>query len=267
MAGTFAIHAAAPGWDADAVSFMVLYFLALYSLGAWSRGVEVPISAGIVVVCIVLFTLSDGDAFHPADIIFATGFVGGPWAAGLAIRLRRDHAQRLAADNEILQADQEERARRAVVEERARIARELHDVVSHAISVTVLQARGARRTLGHDEDEVRRALNAIEQTNTAALSDMRRLLAVLRDTEDAESGGGDRTPRSRLSTSLNRSLPRCALPACRLRLSSWGTALRAAGRRPVGLPDRAGGAHQRDQARGSGHGRGRPHLRRQTRSA
>ena len=80
LAGIFAIHAAAPGWNADAVSFMVLFFLALYSLGAWSRGVEVPISAGIVVVCIVLFALSDGDTFHPADVIFATGFVG--WTVG-----------------------------------------------------------------------------------------------------------------------------------------------------------------------------------------
>ena len=70
-----------------------------------------------------------------------------------------------------------------MAEERARIARELHDVVSHAISVTVLQARGARRTLGHDEAEVRRALDAIEHTNTQALGDMSRLLAVLRDTD------------------------------------------------------------------------------------
>ena len=74
-------------------------------------------------------------------------------------------------------------ARRAVTEERSRIARELHDVVSHAISVTVLQARGARWQLGRCEEDVRRALDAIEQTNTAALGDMRRLLAVLRDTD------------------------------------------------------------------------------------
>ncbi|MGN6131540.1 MAG: sensor histidine kinase, partial [Nocardioidaceae bacterium] len=61
--------------------------------------------------------------------------------------------------------------------------RELHDVVSHAISVTVLQARGGRKLVGQDDDAVRRALDAIEQTNAAALGDMRRLLAVLRDTE------------------------------------------------------------------------------------
>jgi signal transduction histidine kinase len=95
------------------------------------------------------------------------------------VRLRADLAER----NAELKREQEERTRRAVAEERATIARELHDVVSHAISVTVLQSRGARRMLGRDEESVRRALDAIEHTNTQALGDMRRLLAVLRDTE------------------------------------------------------------------------------------
>ena len=105
--------------------------------------------------------------------------MGGPWATGLALRLRRE----LAAANEQLRVEQEEKTRRAIAEERSTIARELHDVVAHAISVTVLQSRGARRLLGRDEDQVRRALDAIEHTNTQALGDMRRLLAILRDTE------------------------------------------------------------------------------------
>ncbi len=120
------------------------------------------------------------------SIAFTIVFVGGPWAAGLAIRLRKERESLLNAENQRLEDEQEERARRAVAEERSRIARELHDVVSHAISVTVLQARGARRVLDDDSTSVRRALDAIETTNTAALGDMRRLLAVLRDTEDAD---------------------------------------------------------------------------------
>ena len=63
-------------------------------------------------------------------------------------------------------------------------------MVAHAISVTVVQARGGRAMLGRDEDAVRRALDAIEQTNTAALSDMRRLLAVLRDTDGPDGRTG-----------------------------------------------------------------------------
>lgn len=69
-------------------------------------------------------------------------------------------------------------------------------MVSHAISVTVLQARGARRTLGVDEPTVRRALDAIEQTNTAALGDMRRLLAVLRDSGGGTNGDAGKDPLS-----------------------------------------------------------------------
>ncbi len=85
------------------------------------------------------------------DVVFATVFVGGPWATGLALRLRRE----LAVANERLRVEQEEKTRRAIAEERSTIARELHDVVAHAISVTVLQSRGARRMLGRDEEKVR----------------------------------------------------------------------------------------------------------------
>jgi signal transduction histidine kinase len=87
---------------------------------------------------------------------------------------------------------QEENAR-AVASERARIARELHDTVSHAIAVTVLQARGGRKMIGRDDEAVARALAAIEQTNTSALADMRRLLGLLRNTEQ-EGGRAEPQP-------------------------------------------------------------------------
>ena len=120
------------------------------------------------------------------------------------------------------------RAQRAVAEERSRIARELHDVVSHAISVTVLQARGARRTLDTDPETARRALDAIEQTNTAALGDMRRLLAVLRDTEPegVDAATDDRAPQPSLEH----------LPAARRAGAGVRRARRAA--RSAGLPSR-----------------------------
>ena len=131
-----------------------------------------------------------GDSANDAgDVAFGIAFVGTPWAVGVAMRLRRDREEQLQVAAEMLRSDQEDSARRAVAAERARIARELHDVVSHAISVTVLQARGGRKLVGVDDAAVRRSLDAIEHTNTAALGDMRRLLAVLRDTEDAAGDG------------------------------------------------------------------------------
>ena len=174
-----------PGFDNDSFSFVAAYFVALYSLGRHARGVEAWLGGGGLVA--VMLTFSEGEGglgrADAGDIAFMIVFVGAPWAVGLALRLRQERDVHLTAENERLRAEQAERAARAVTEERARIARELHDVVAHAISVTVLQARGARRTLDSDPVAARTALDAIEQTNTAALGDMRRLLAVLRDTE------------------------------------------------------------------------------------
>ena len=180
-----------PTFDNTSTTFVFAYFISIFSLGAHARGRESIASVLLVIVAIVTFGWTDPGTFRPGDLAFALFFVGGPWAAGLALRLRSD----LAESNAQLKLEQEERTRRAVAEERATIARELHDVVSHAISVTVLQSRGARRMLGRDEEAVRRALDAIEHTNTQALGDMRRLLAVLRDTE----GDGGTSPQPSLA--------------------------------------------------------------------
>ena len=184
----FGIHALTirqPGFDNDSATFVVAFILSLYSLGRHARGRERWWGGVGLLAVMLLVAQGEGDLNQVdlGDVAFLLGFVGAPWAAGLTIQLRREREAELRAEAEKLRREQEEREHRAVAAERARIARELHDVVSHAISVTVLQARGARRVLDLEPGQVRRALDAIEQTNTAALSDMRRLLAVLRDTE------------------------------------------------------------------------------------
>ena len=197
MAGLHLLVVVQPGFDNDSMVFVIAFFHSLWSLGRHARGLETWLGAAGLLVVMLLFADGEGGIAQtdPGDIAFLLGFVGAPWAAGLTVRLRRERETVLRAENRRLEDEQEERARRAVAEERARIARELHDVVSHAISVTVLQARGARRTLGVDEEQVRRALDAIEHTNTQALGDMRRLLAVLRDTESDR----DTTPQPSLA--------------------------------------------------------------------
>ncbi len=148
--GLFGAAHFVPGFDNGSSAFVVIYFLSLFSLGAHTRGREVAVSVLLVLIGIVVFVASDSDgAPNIGDVVFATVFVGGPWATGLALRLRRE----LAVANERLRVEQDEKTRRAIAEERSTIARELHDVVAHAISVTVLQSRGARRMLGRDEDE------------------------------------------------------------------------------------------------------------------
>jgi signal transduction histidine kinase len=189
-----------PGFDNDSMSLVVVFFVSLYSLGRHTHGLEAWLGAGLLTVEAVLFVEGDVGLTGAdlGDIAFTVGFLGAPWGAGLAVRLRQEREGFLRAEHERQRAEQQERALRAVAEERARIARELHDVVAHAISVTVLQARGARRTLDTDPEAVRRALHAIEQTNAAALGDMRRLLAVLRDTEPAGAGDDERGPQPSL---------------------------------------------------------------------
>lgn len=190
-AGSWATIRFAPGLDNQSVGFLLVFFVSLYSLGRWTRGSAAWAGWLGVLAYIVGFVVGDANAQGvPVDLSgigFGTLFVGTPWAAGVAIRLRREREESLVVESE-----------NAIARERARIARELHDVVSHAISVTVLQARGGRAMVGRDEDAVRRALDAIEQTNTAALSDMRRLLAVLRDT-DSEAGDGRAAPQPSLA--------------------------------------------------------------------
>lgn len=182
-AGITGVLLFARGIDNDSVAVVAVILVAMYSLGRHSAGGEVWLGGLAVLACVLLLAAYDGTGVEVSDIAFALGFVGGPWGAGVAIKLRRDREVTLTARTRTLERDQAELARRAVAVERARIARELHDVVSHAIAVTVLQARGGRKMLGVDEEAVRRSLDAIEHINALALGDMRRLLSLLRDAE------------------------------------------------------------------------------------
>jgi signal transduction histidine kinase len=100
------------------------------------------------------------------------------------MRQRRAKEELLEERAAALEREREEKARTAVAEERARIGRELHDVVAHAVSVIVVQARGGRRALQEDVEQARQAFDSIETTGGQALTEMRRLLGRLRDKEE-----------------------------------------------------------------------------------
>ncbi|MFC6094637.1 sensor histidine kinase [Saccharothrix lopnurensis] len=104
------------------------------------------------------------------------------WAAGRWVRISREHAKDLEARREL-------EARQAVVEERARIARELHDIVSHAVTVMVLQAAGGRRVLRRDPARAERVLDTIGQVGEEAMGELRRMLGLLRTDGPVGSGG------------------------------------------------------------------------------
>lgn len=124
-----------------------------------------------------------------AELIFIPVDFGISWAAGFALRERAEKAE--AAEIRATQAEREREAaaRVAVAEERARIARELHDIVAHSMSVMVLQVGAVRHKLPADLEEDRDALRSVEGTGRTALSEMRQLLAAMRpDGDEAELG-------------------------------------------------------------------------------
>ena len=112
------------------------------------------------------------------------------WLLGDATRIRRLYAGTLEERAQRLERERDERAERAVREERERIARELHDVVTHHVSVIVIQAGGALRVIDRRPDEARTALEAIAGTGRLALTDMRRMLGILGEQEASDPTPG-----------------------------------------------------------------------------
>jgi signal transduction histidine kinase len=154
--------------------------IAAYSVGAHTEGRRASI--GALGIAALIAANAAQNAF--GDLLLIAMILGGAWLAGRAIRYRRDRERTLERLTVDLEREREEKARAAVAEERVRIARELHDVVAHAISVIVLQARGGRRSLATDPGETREALDTIEATGSEALAEMRRLLGILRRNDD-----------------------------------------------------------------------------------
>jgi signal transduction histidine kinase len=107
------------------------------------------------------------------------------WTIGFAVSRRFHEATEAKERAARAEREREERARLAVADERARIARELHDVVGHSVSVMTVQASAARRLLRPHQEREREALAVVEQTGREALAEMRRMVGVLRRPEEA----------------------------------------------------------------------------------
>jgi signal transduction histidine kinase len=147
-----------------------------------------------VIAFLTLFTISgvlSTDSVTWATVFIVALVTAAPLMLGREVYERRRYVSELEARTEHLERDRLERAERAVREERSRIARELHDVVAHEMTVMTVQAAAARRVLHKRPAEAAEALAAIESAGHQALTEMRRLLGVLR-TDDA---AGDLAPQ------------------------------------------------------------------------
>jgi signal transduction histidine kinase len=128
----------------------------------------------------------DGDAATVVGNLIA---IGSAWLLGTTVFARADYITQLEARAIELQQAREELAKQAVEEERVRIARELHDIVAHSLSIIAVQSGMGAHVIDEQPAEAKRALAAIEEVSRSALNEMRRLLGVLRsDGEEAALG-------------------------------------------------------------------------------
>jgi signal transduction histidine kinase len=158
-------------------------YAAAFLLGNLTDPVRARLGLAAVVGGAAIVVYNDPD-HPPAEQIFLPLLFALGWLAGFALRERAQQAE--AAEVRATQAEREREAaaRIAVAEERARIARELHDIVAHAVSVMVLQTGAVRHKLPDALEEDRDALRSVEQAGRTALAEMRRLLAAMRPDGD-----------------------------------------------------------------------------------
>lgn len=168
--GAWAVQGVAGDWSLPPQTELLNVATAFWALGAYSRDpIALRACAGGLIAVLIQ---------EPGDTVVLGPLMAGVFAAGRLMRSRTELA--LA-----LQRDRAEGERQAVVEERARIARELHDVVAHSISLMTIQAGAERLALGEARPQTAEALGQMEVTGRQALAEMRRLLGMLRGPGEA----------------------------------------------------------------------------------
>jgi signal transduction histidine kinase len=180
VAGTSAFVFNRTGGDPNSVVMPIAIVLNYYMLGRRSAAHWwTPVDLILIVLAIPLIALTPGDQTVGAVVSVGAFFVVLPFTMGKVIGRRSVQTQELRAEADRLTREQHERARQAASEERLRIARELHDVVAHSVSVMVIQTQAARLVAGQDPEAARKALRAVDSCGREALADMRRMIGVL----------------------------------------------------------------------------------------
>lgn len=153
--------------------------IALYSVGRFANKDKCSYFAvGVTLVLVGISTFVDGEPV--SSIGFSLVFVTGVWYMGRRIRVRGDYLKLLQDRAAQLEWEKDSEARRAVAEERTRIARELHDVVAHQVSLMTVQAGAATTVAADDPEGALQAMKAVEEAGRRALVELRHLMGVLR---------------------------------------------------------------------------------------
>jgi signal transduction histidine kinase len=160
--------------DPGSLWSLVVLVIAMYSCAAHYREGAAAICGVVLVVALLIEERID----NGVDYLFIALLFGGTWLLGRASRLWRTRVRRV-------EQEQEQLARLAVAEERVRIARDLHDIIAHSLSVITVQADAAEAALDHDPERARQPLTAITATARASINEIRDVVQVLRS-DDAE---------------------------------------------------------------------------------
>ena len=158
--------------------------VAVFSVARHGRGRLPFVGAAAGALTLLYFDLFVAYLQEPGEIVFHWGVFTVVWAFGYGLRSFEHRARESTARAVAAEVSAAEQALAAVVEERTRIARELHDIVAHSVSTMVVQAGAAEQVVDDDPEFARRALGTIRSTGTAALSEMRRVVAMLRDVDE-----------------------------------------------------------------------------------
>jgi signal transduction histidine kinase len=184
----------------DPLPFDLAVLVAMYSTVKYGRTmIDAAIAAGVVACGIVIEVARHFGPNWWALALWYIGVCGGFWLMAYTMRNRRLYVLSLEERAATLEREREHLARIAVADERATIARELHDVVAHSLAVMIVQADGGRYALDADPGAARSALDTVAATGREALEDMRRLVEVLRGTAPAASAPADETDRRALT--------------------------------------------------------------------
>ncbi|WP_019158378.1 sensor histidine kinase [Brevibacterium senegalense] len=166
-----------------AADFMLL--LAVYNVATRYRWlVSFPVAVAVVIWLLGAVLPRLGENFIDiGELLSLIALIALVWTWGTLVRIRRDYVASLQERAHQLEREREAQAQIAVAEERARIAREIHDIVSHSLSVVVIMSEGAASKVDTEPERAKSAILGVRDTGRSALAEMRRMLGVLRDDE------------------------------------------------------------------------------------
>ncbi len=158
-------------------------FLAAYTVAAWRSPRCLLVAVGWVTALLVAVAVARPGALPPGELLTNAALFVGAFGLGRSTRIRHANSALLRERAELAEQARSEAARRAVSEERLRIAQELHDVIGHSLSVIALQAQVGAHVIDADPAEAKAALVAVSGTSRTALTEIRRILGAMHDAE------------------------------------------------------------------------------------